>query len=69
MCRTLGVNRTSFHDWERRAPSDRALSDAWLIEKIKQIHAASDGTYGARGFTPSCGSSTRPASGESASSG
>jgi putative transposase len=48
MCRTLGVNRTSFHDWERRAPSDRALSDAWLTEKIRQIHAASDGTYGAR---------------------
>jgi len=48
MCRALGVNRTSFHDWERRAPSDRALSDAWLSEKIKQIHAASDGTYGAR---------------------
>ena len=47
MCRALGVNRTSFHDWERRAPSDRALSDAWLIEKIKQIHAASDGIYGA----------------------
>jgi putative transposase len=48
MCRALGVNRTSFHDWERRAPSDRALSDAWLTEKIKQIHTASDGTYGAR---------------------
>ena len=48
MCRALEVNRTSFHDWERRAPSDRALSDAWLSEKIKQIHAASDGTYGAR---------------------
>ena len=48
MCRPLGVNRTSFHDWERRAPSDRALSDAWLTEKIKQIHAASDDTYGAR---------------------
>ncbi len=48
MCRALGVNRTSFHDWERRAPSDRALSDAWLTERIKQIHAASDGTYGAR---------------------
>ena len=42
------MNRTSFHDWERRAPSDRVLSDAWLTEKIKQIHAASDGTYGAR---------------------
>lgn len=48
MCRALGVNRTSFHDWERRAPSDRTLSDAWLIEKIREIHAASDGTYGAR---------------------
>jgi putative transposase len=48
MCRALGVNRTSFHDWERRAPSDRALTDAFLIEKIRAIHAASDGTYGAR---------------------
>ena len=48
MCRALGVNRTSFHDWERRAPSDRALSDAWLTERIKRIHADSDGTYGAR---------------------
>jgi transposase-like protein len=25
MCRALGVNRTSVYDWERRAPSDRAL--------------------------------------------
>ena len=48
MCRALGVNRTSFHDWQRRAPSDRELTDAWLTEKIKQIHADSDGTYGAR---------------------
>jgi putative transposase len=48
MCRALEVNRTSFHDWERRAPSDRTLGDAWLTEKIKQIHAASDGTYGVR---------------------
>ena len=48
MCQALGVNRTSFHDWQRRAPSDRALRDAWLMEKIKEIHAASDGTYGAR---------------------
>jgi putative transposase len=48
MCRALGVNRTSFHDWERRAPSDRALQDAWLTDKIREIHAASDGTYGAR---------------------
>jgi len=48
MCRTLAVNRTSFHDWERRAPSDRTLGDAWLTERIKEIHATSDGTYGSR---------------------
>ncbi|MGO9881680.1 MAG: IS3 family transposase [Solirubrobacteraceae bacterium] len=47
MCRVLGVNRTAFHNWERRAPPDRALSDAWLTEKIKQIHDASRGVYGA----------------------
>jgi putative transposase len=47
MCRALGVNRTSFHDWERRPPSDRTLTDAWLTEKIKQIHEASRGVYGA----------------------
>jgi putative transposase len=46
MCRVFGVNRTGFHNWERRAPSDRALEDAWLTEKIKRIDAASRGTYG-----------------------
>jgi putative transposase len=47
MCRVLGVSRTGFHNWERRAPSDRALTDAWLTEKIKQIHDVSRGVYGA----------------------
>jgi transposase InsO family protein len=47
MCRVFGVNRTGFHNWERRAPSDRALEDAWLTEKIKRIHDASRGLYGA----------------------
>ncbi len=46
MCRVLGVSRTGFHNWERRAPSDRALQDAWLTEKITQIHEASRGVYG-----------------------
>jgi transposase InsO family protein len=48
ICRVLCVNRTSFLDWERRAPSDRTLGDAWLTDKIRTIHAASKGTYGAR---------------------
>jgi transposase InsO family protein len=41
-----GCGRTGFHNWERRAPSDRALTDAWLTEKIKQIHDVSRGVYG-----------------------
>ena len=60
MCRALGVNRTSFHDWQRRAPSDRELTDAWLTEKIKQIHADSTAPMAPGGSTPSCGSSTDP---------
>ena len=47
MCRVLRVSRTGFHNWECRAPSDRALTDAWLTEKIKRIHEDSRGVYGA----------------------
>jgi len=31
------VSRSGYYEWAGRAPSDRALSDAWLTEKIKQI--------------------------------
>jgi hypothetical protein len=48
MCRVLGVSRSGFYAWERRAPCDRALEDAWLVEKIKRINADSNGTYGSR---------------------
>jgi putative transposase len=44
--RLLGVSRSGFHAWRCRPPSDRALSDAWLTEKIKEIHGQSRGTYG-----------------------
>jgi putative transposase len=47
-CDLLGVSRSGFHDWATRAPSDRALSDAWLIEKIRQIHDDNRKVYGAR---------------------
>ena len=36
-----------FSQLERRAPSDRPLTDAWLTEKIKRIHDHSRGVYGA----------------------
>jgi putative transposase len=48
MCRLLGVSRSGFHAWRRRAPSDRARADAWLGERIAAIHRESRGTYGAR---------------------
>ncbi len=48
LCRVLGVSRSGFHAWAGRAPSDRALSDAWLSERIRQIHAKSRDSYGAR---------------------
>jgi putative transposase len=47
-CEVLGVSRSGFSDWARRAPSDRALTDAWLVDRIKRIHAATRGVYGAR---------------------
>jgi putative transposase len=48
MCRLLGISRSGFHAWQRRAPSDRTLADAWLTERIVAIHRESRGTYGAR---------------------
>ena len=47
-CRLLGVSRSGYYDWARRAPSDRALSDAWLTEKIATIHRQRRRVYGAR---------------------
>lgn len=46
MCELLGVSESGFWAWARRAPSDRELSDAWLTERIRAIHAASGGRYG-----------------------
>jgi putative transposase len=48
MCEVLGVSKAGFYDWASRAPSNRALSDAWLLEQIKDIHKANRGVYGAR---------------------
>jgi putative transposase len=45
--RLLGVSRSGFHAWRHRPPSQRALSDAWLTERIRVIHRQSRGTYGA----------------------
>jgi transposase InsO family protein len=50
-CELLGVSASGFYAWAARAPSDRELSDAWLIERIKQIHADHREVYGSRRVT------------------
>ena len=47
MCRLLDVSASGYYAWLERAPSARAVSDAELLEKIRAIHTASRGTYGA----------------------
>lgn len=41
MSRVLGVSHGGYYDWLRRAPSQRALNDAVLTERIRAIHADS----------------------------
>jgi putative transposase len=46
MSRMLGVSRQAFHAWERRPPSQRALEDAFLTARIREIHRSARGVYG-----------------------
>ena len=45
---------------ERRPPSARELADRELGERIRQIHAETEGSTARRGSTPSCGSARDP---------
>jgi putative transposase len=47
LCRALGVSTSGFYDWQRHRPSVRARMDAELIDRIRDVHAASYCTYGA----------------------
>ncbi|MCE2398605.1 MAG: IS3 family transposase [Gemmatimonadetes bacterium] len=47
MCRLLGLSPSGYYAWRRRGPSSRARENAALTEEILEIHARSDGTYGA----------------------
>jgi len=47
MCRVLEVSRSGFYAWQKRAPSPRSRANAVLLEKIREVHDESDGTYGA----------------------
>jgi len=47
MCRVLGVSRSGFYAWRDRARSRMAADDTALLERVRDIHRRSYGTYGA----------------------
>ena len=53
MCRILEVSRSGFHAWQRRAPSDRQMSDVWLLERSASSTRRTGGSMARRGCTPS----------------
>jgi len=47
-CRVLGVSESGYYAWRKRPRSARAIRHVWLTDRIRAVHAASRGTYGAR---------------------
>jgi putative transposase len=47
-CRVVGVSVSGFYMWRKRKPSARAVRHAMVAEVIRQVHAESRQTYGAR---------------------
>jgi transposase InsO family protein len=45
-CDMFEVSRAAYYQRKRQIPSVRDVSDAELVEKIRQVHDDSDGTYG-----------------------
>lgn len=48
VCRVLEVSTSGYYEWQNRPPSARDVDDAYLLDQIFDIHAASRGTYGVR---------------------
>ena len=45
-CRLLGISPSGYYAWRRRPPSARTQANEALTERIRAIHALSQGTYG-----------------------
>lgn len=45
-CELLEVSRAAFYEYRKHTPSLRELSDRELLDKIREIHRVSKGTYG-----------------------
>ena len=48
MCRVLGVRRSGYYAWRKRAPSARELANAELLVKIRDAFEKNRGLYGSR---------------------
>jgi putative transposase len=46
MCRVLGLSPSGYYAWLKRPPSARALRDAELIERIREVHEDNREVYG-----------------------
>ena len=46
MCRCLKVSPSGFYDWSVRQPSARAVENAQLLRRIREIHEDSQGAIG-----------------------
>jgi putative transposase len=46
LCRVLEVSRSGYHAWARRPPSPRAIEDARLTARIRELHALRRRVYG-----------------------
>jgi putative transposase len=47
LCRVLEVSTSGYYAWTQRPPSARAEADGALTARIRAVHRASRGTYGA----------------------
>jgi putative transposase len=46
VCRVFEVSRSGYHAWTRRSPGPRAVEDARLTERIRELHRKRRGVYG-----------------------
>lgn len=46
MCRCLKVSSSGYHAWRKRSPSARTVDNERLLERIRTLHAESDGVMG-----------------------
>lgn len=51
-CMLLGVSRSGYYAWRRRAPSARAQVNRQIVVEIRRIHAEVDRTYGSPRMQP-----------------